>query len=67
MMKKILGMLILVGCLVTFANAQTVNANKVPTAVKATFANLHPSTRVTWEMEKSNYEEGFIANGQSNL
>lgn len=43
------------------SNAQKVSKDKVPRAVKTAFTKLHPSTKVSWEMEKSDYEAGFTA------
>ena len=63
-MKKIFGILMLVGCMAFISKAQKVKADKVPTAVKAAFAKLHPSTKVSWEMEKKDYEAGFTAAGK---
>lgn len=63
-MKKIFGILILAGCLTTAANAQKVKADKVPVAVKTAFTKLHPSTKVSWEMEKKDFEAGFTLNGK---
>ena len=63
-MKKIFGILMLVSCMAFISKAQKVKADKVPAAVKAAFAKLHPSTKVSWEMEKSDYEAGFSAAGK---
>ncbi len=63
-MKKIFGILMLMTCMAFVSNAQKVNADKVPEAVKTAFTKLHPSTKVSWEMEKSDYEAGFTAAGK---
>ncbi|GAA4308494.1 hypothetical protein GCM10023149_02430 [Mucilaginibacter gynuensis] len=47
------------------ANAQSVPASKVPAPVKATFMKTYPTvTKVKWEMEKGNYEAGFVSQKQ---
>lgn len=63
-MKKLLGLLSMMAILTITANAQKVSVQKMPAPVKATFAKLHPNTKVTWEMEGKNFEAGFTANGK---
>ncbi|KQC00026.1 PepSY-like domain-containing protein [Pedobacter sp. Hv1] len=64
-MKKIIVFLFLL-CFVTTASfAQKLSAKKVPAAITAAFAKNHASiTKVSWEMEKTNYEAGFMLNGK---
>lgn len=63
-MKTFLGILLLGGATVTAAQAQKINEAKVPAQVKAAFAELHGGTKVSWEMEKLDYEAGFTVNGK---
>ncbi|WP_316804233.1 hypothetical protein [Pedobacter nototheniae] len=64
-MKKIFGILILVGGIVISAQAQKISVAKVSVQAKTAFAKLHPGiTNVTWEMEKQDYEAGFRLNGK---
>ncbi|MCZ4244084.1 hypothetical protein [Pedobacter punctiformis] len=64
-MKKIFGVFILIGSLITTSQAQKLNALKVPAAVKSAFSKSHPATtNVHWEMEKQDYEAGFTLNGK---
>jgi len=63
-MKKIFGIFLLMGGLLTAIFAQKVAAAKVPAAVKTAFAKNHPGIKVNWEMEKQNYEAGFSLNGK---
>lgn len=62
-MKKLFGLLSVMAVLTISANAQKVSAEKMPAPVKATFAKLHPNTKVMWEMEGKNYEAGFKVKG----
>ncbi len=49
------------------ANAQMIKPEKVPAAVKSAFSKKHPTThRITWELEKGNYEAGFTIDGVAN-
>ncbi|MFF9965382.1 hypothetical protein, partial [Pedobacter suwonensis] len=63
-MKKIFGIFLLMGGMVTATFAQKVAAAKVPAAVKTAFTKSHPGVKVNWEMEKQNYEAGFTFNGK---
>lgn len=45
--------------------AQKMDAAKVPTTVKATFAKAYPKATAAWEMEDKNYEAGFKQDGKS--
>ena len=44
------------------ANAQKLNASKVPEIVKASFAKHYPGVTATWEKEGGKYEAGFKKN-----
>src|SRR6478672_13738326 len=63
-MKKIVKIILLAGCVTTYANAQTIKADKVPVQVKNAFAKMHPATKVVWEKEKGNFEAGFTLSGK---
>lgn len=63
-MKKIFGIFLLMGGLITAGSAQKIAEVKVPASVKATFAKSHSGVKVKWEMEKQNYEAGFTLNGK---
>lgn len=63
-MKKIFGIFLLMGSMLTVASAQKIADAKVPAAVKATFSKNHPGLKAHWEMEKQNYEAGFTLNGK---
>ncbi|MNI69915.1 hypothetical protein D3C87_720770 [compost metagenome] len=63
-MKTFFGILLLATGTVSMAQAQKLNAAKVPAEVKAAFTKLHAGTKVSWEMEKQNYEAGFTWNGK---
>jgi len=63
-MKKLFGILLLMGGTVISSQAQKISATKIPAAVKSAFQKAHASTSVKWEMEKSNYEAGFVLNGK---
>lgn len=45
------------------ACGQTINASKVPSAVKAAFEKQYPNTKAKWEKEKGKYEVNFTQNG----
>jgi Putative beta-lactamase-inhibitor-like, PepSY-like len=63
-MKK----LIMLGCLasfILFANAQKIDAAKVPAAVTGSFEKKYPGTAAKWEKEDGNYEVNFKKNGNS--
>jgi len=63
-MKRLLGILLLMGGLAISSQAQKINGAKVPAPVKAAFQKAHPAVKVTWEMEQANYEAGFSLNGK---
>lgn len=63
-MKKIFGIFLLLGVMVTATFAQKAAAAKVPAAVKTAFAKNHPGVKVNWEKEKQNYGAGFSVNGK---
>ncbi|MFC3562889.1 hypothetical protein [Pedobacter jamesrossensis] len=63
-MKKIFGIFLLMGGVVSATFAQKVAAGKVPAAVKTAFTKNHPGIKVNWEMEKQNFEAGFTLNGK---
>ncbi|WP_199141670.1 hypothetical protein [Pedobacter sp. ASV12] len=64
-MKKIAVLSLALGLAVSTSYAQKVNASKVPAPVKAAFAKNHAGlTKVSWEMEKANFEAGFTLNGK---
>lgn len=64
-MKKTVVFLCLLCFVATASFAQKLSAQKVPTAIKTAFAKNHASiTKVSWEMEKTNYEAGFTLNGK---
>ncbi|MFL9484019.1 PepSY-like domain-containing protein [Chitinophagaceae bacterium LWZ2-11] len=63
-MKKII---VLAFAVITIgsAQAQKVDASKVPDVVKTSFAKQFPSvTAVKWEKEKGDFEAGFKSNGK---
>ena len=64
-MKKVLVLFVALGFAVSASYAQKVKASQVPAAVKAAFAKKHAGlSKVSWEMEKSDYEAGFSLNGK---
>ena len=65
-MKKLLGIFLVVFDMVTTTLAQKVSVSKVPAVVKTTFAENHPGIKVSWALEKQNYEAGFTLNGKEN-
>ena len=52
------------GTLFTATYAQKIASSKVPAEVKVAFIKLHGSTKVSWEMEKLDYEADFTLNGK---
>ncbi|HMH33038.1 MAG TPA: PepSY-like domain-containing protein [Puia sp.] len=65
-MKKSLTIAALIIALGLEANAQKLDASKVPAPVKESFAKKYPKiASVKWELEKGNYEAGFKQDGQS--
>jgi Putative beta-lactamase-inhibitor-like, PepSY-like len=64
-MKKI-SMTIALGSLLAFvAQAQKINASKVPAVVKASFAKVYPGILAKWEKEDGNYEVNFSKSGHA--
>lgn len=64
-MKPLILMMALV-LVMGFANAQKIDASKVPSAVKTAFAKQHPAvSNVKWEMEHGKYEAGYKKEGHS--
>lgn len=63
-MKKLFVFLVISAGLVNIAQAQKLKAEKVPMAVRNAFTKLHPTTKVKWELEKKDYEAGFILGGK---
>lgn len=62
-MKKLL---VVTGVLIVFAitaNAQKIDAAKVPASVKEAFNKLYPSTTPKWEKEDGKYEASFKMSG----
>jgi len=47
------------------ANAQKLDAAKVPAAVKATFTKQYPGITTKWELEDGNYEASFKKDGKA--
>lgn len=47
------------------ANAQKLDASKVPTNVKASFAKQYPGAVAKWEKEAGKYEVNFKQNGNT--
>jgi hypothetical protein len=59
-MNTIMHLLITIALLSNSAFAQKISANKVPTTVISTFKAKFPTaTKISWEMEKSEYEVNF--------
>ncbi len=58
-MKKSLLTFALIATTIMGANAQKLDAAKVPTAVKESFAKQFPTATAKWEMEDGKYEAGF--------
>lgn len=59
--------IIIPACLVFFtlqACSQELNADKVPSSVKTSFAKAHPNVKGKWEKEKENYEVTFKEKGK---
>lgn len=64
-MKRIFGILLLAGTMVTAVKAQKISAAKVPAEVQGALAKLYPGVKANWEMEKKDYEAGFTFNGKA--
>lgn len=64
-MKKLILVTLVSGSLFSFtACAQKLAADKVPAAVKTSFAKDFPGIITKWEKEKANYEANFKQNGK---
>ena len=63
-MKKIMLLLIIGGATFT-ACAQKLDASKVPSAVKTSFAKDFPGMSTKWEKENANYEANFKMDGKT--
>lgn len=60
MSKKLILALLIAGAAVTGANAQKLEAAKVPASIKTNFTKQFPKAeQVKWEKEDGNYEAGF--------
>jgi hypothetical protein len=64
-MKKLLVVLFVSGAVSLTASAQKLDASKVPSSVKESFAKQFPGAAGKWEMEKGNYEAGFKYQGNT--
>ena len=62
-MKKLLMSVMAITAIVFAANAQKLDASKVPAAVKTSFAKQYPGITAKWEKEAGKYEAGFDQNG----
>ena len=62
-MKKLLMSVMAITVMVFAANAQKLDASKVPAAVKTSFAKQYPGITAKWEKEAGKYEAGFDQNG----
>jgi hypothetical protein len=59
-MKKIILFSAIVAFATSYASAQDLKSEDVPTVVKAALAKKYPNaTKVTWEKEKGNYEANW--------
>lgn len=64
-MKRTLILAALTAATVFGANAQKINADKLPKAIKASFAKSYPhAAKVKWEKENSDYEASFKQEGK---
>ena len=63
-MKKIMSLLI-AGGIILAACAQKLDASKVPSAVKTSFAKDFPGATTKWEKENANYEANFKKDGKT--
>ncbi len=64
-MKKSIVVFSLFALFVFIANAQKIDASKVPASVKESFEKQFPGISPKWEMEKGKYEAGFKSNGKT--
>ncbi len=62
---KTLMMLLIAGSVTFTACAQKMDASKVPSAVKTSFAKDFPGATTKWEKESPNYEANFKMNGKT--
>jgi hypothetical protein len=63
-MKKQILSLAFIAIMGLCANAQKVNASKVPATVKAAFAKQFAGATAKWEKENGQYEAGFKSDGK---
>jgi hypothetical protein len=64
-MKKIVLIVVLVASISAQGNAQQLNTDKVPTAVKTAFVQQYPGITAKWEKEEGLFEASFKLNGTS--
>ncbi|MDB5232259.1 MAG: hypothetical protein JWN76_3064 [Chitinophagaceae bacterium] len=64
-MKKLFVMLFATGAAALAANAQKLDASKVPATVKVSFSRQFPGVSAKWEKEQQNYEAGFTQGGHA--
>ena len=62
---KTLMMLVIAGSITLSACAKKMDASKVPSAVKTSFAKDFPGTSPKWEKEAPNYEANFKMDGKT--
>jgi opacity protein-like surface antigen len=62
-MKKLMMVSALVAAIGFSANAQKLDATKVPAPVKASFARHYPGITAKWEKEDGKFEAGFEQHG----
>ncbi|MDQ6844112.1 MAG: PepSY-like domain-containing protein [Bacteroidota bacterium] len=62
---KTLMMLVFAGGITLSACAQKMDASKVPSAIKTSFAKDYPGISPKWEKEVPNYEANFKMNGKT--
>jgi Putative beta-lactamase-inhibitor-like, PepSY-like len=64
-MKKLFALISVSIVFLFNAEAQKIDASKVPAPVKASFAKQFPGTAAKWEKEDGKYEAGFKQNGNT--
>lgn len=64
-MKKSLLSILSITVIMLTANAQKIDASKVPTAVKDAYAKKFPGIAAKWEIEDGKFEAGFKQNGNT--
>src|ERR1700730_3269845 len=62
-MKRLFILLLVSGAVSLTACAQKLDASKVPSSVKESFAKQFPGVTAKWEKEDGNYEAGFKHQG----